>query len=310
MNIVIWNKGNLLQKLYPKIQDYLNQYEQYSIIGLYNPISSEENKDDTITLLHDIKPPFNIDYIIVCHRYFYDTVQEILNKHPQFTREHIIDGRVFDIQNFDFMQFIEDKFNVVKVKFSFEISDRTTISINKEYTSNYVDITMGKMSYLAYVLVDGRGKVNIGNYTGIAHQVYFEMGLNNLHLYTNVTNYDMGNFNWQNEIGNYPYSTINIGSDVWIGRGTRIKSAKDGQILTIGNGAVIASDSVVTKDVPPYAIVGGNPAKIIKYRFSEKMIKKLQKIKWWDWDDEILHKRKKYLLDPDKFVANFYSKEL
>ena len=71
---------------------------------------------------------------------------------------------------------------------------------------------------------------------------------------------------------------INIGNDVWIGADVVLKPE-----ITIGNGAIVASNSVVTKDVPPYAIVGGIPAKIIKYRFDEQIIKALMDIKWWEY---------------------------
>jgi len=73
-----------------------------------------------------------------------------------------------------------------------------------------------------------------------------------------------------------PSSTV-IGNDVWIGSLVVIKRG-----VSIGDGAVIASGSVVTKDVPPYAIVGGVPVKVLKYRFSEDVINKLLKLKWWD----------------------------
>ena len=69
-----------------------------------------------------------------------------------------------------------------------------------------------------------------------------------------------------------------IGNDVWIGYGALILSG-----IAIGDGAVIAAGSVVTKDVPPYGIVGGNPAKLIKHRFESGKVEELLRIKWWDW---------------------------
>jgi virginiamycin A acetyltransferase len=56
--------------------------------------------------------------------------------------------------------------------------------------------------------------------------------------------------------------------------------------VTIGNGAIIGAGSTVTKDVPPFAIVAGNPGKIVKYRFTEEQIEKLLQIAWWDWEEE------------------------
>ncbi len=74
-----------------------------------------------------------------------------------------------------------------------------------------------------------------------------------------------------------------IGNDVWIGSLVIIKRG-----VTIGDGAVVAGGAVVTKDVPPYAIVGGIPAKIIKYRFDKETIKQLLKLKWWELDIKLL----------------------
>lgn len=74
-----------------------------------------------------------------------------------------------------------------------------------------------------------------------------------------------------------------IGNDVWIGFGAIILNG-----ITVGNGAVIAAGSVVTKDVPPYCIVGGNPAKTIRNRFSDAIIEKLMKLEWWEYNPGIL----------------------
>lgn len=77
-----------------------------------------------------------------------------------------------------------------------------------------------------------------------------------------------------------------IGNDVWIGHGVTIK-----QGITICDGAVVGSNALVTKDVPPYAVVGGVPSKVIKYRFSQEVIDRLEEIKWWNLPDEEITKR-------------------
>ena len=74
---------------------------------------------------------------------------------------------------------------------------------------------------------------------------------------------------------------INIRNDVWIGANATVMSG-----VTINSGAVIAAGAVVAKDIPPYAVVVGNPGRIIKYRFSEEQIKDLLEMEWWDWGDD------------------------
>ena len=78
---------------------------------------------------------------------------------------------------------------------------------------------------------------------------------------------------------------IHIGNDVWIGYNATIMAG-----VTIGDGAVIATNSTVIKDVEPYSIVGGNPAREIKKRFSDEIIKKLLELKWWNWEIEQITK--------------------
>lgn len=80
--------------------------------------------------------------------------------------------------------------------------------------------------------------------------------------------------------GNYK---VMIGNDVWIGAYTKILEG-----ITIGDGAIVAAGAVVTHDVPPYAIVGGVPAKVIKYRFDSETVSKLLELKWWDRGEEWL----------------------
>ncbi len=91
-----------------------------------------------------------------------------------------------------------------------------------------------------------------------------------------------------------------IGNDVWIGAYVSILPG-----VRIGDGAVIAAGAVVTGDVEPYAIVGGVPAKTIRYRFDEQMIKKLLEVKWWEWSVEEVEKNIELLYDPVQFMKCF-----
>lgn len=82
------------------------------------------------------------------------------------------------------------------------------------------------------------------------------------------------------ETKNIDGAAVHIGNDVWIGDNALIMSG-----ITIGDGAVVAAGAVVTKDVPPYAIVGGVPAKLIRYRFEPEQIEQLLRVRWWDRDE-------------------------
>lgn len=88
-----------------------------------------------------------------------------------------------------------------------------------------------------------------------------------------------------------------IGNDVWIGESALIRAG-----VRIGHGAVIGMGSVVTKDVDNYAIVAGNPARLIRYRFPEETISSLLKLKWWDFDEKKLEVLSKYIQNPDEFI--------
>jgi len=93
------------------------------------------------------------------------------------------------------------------------------------------------------------------------------------------------------------YIPICIGNDVWIGAGAIVR---DG--VSIGDGAIVGAGAVVTKDIPPYAVVGGNPARIIRYRFSEDYIRRLLDMKWWDWEISDLRKRSENLSNIEEFI--------
>ena len=127
-------------------------------------------------------------------------------------------------------------------------------------------------------------KLVVGNFCSIASGVNVYLGGN--HRTDWVTTYPFGHIH-KNIFPNFnglghpsTKGDVIIGNDVWIGDEVRIMSG-----VKIGDGAVIANHSHVVKDVEPYSLVGGNPAKLIKYRFTSEQIEKLLEIKWWYWDD-------------------------
>lgn len=137
-------------------------------------------------------------------------------------------------------------------------------------------------------------KLIIGKFCMIASGATFIMNGGN-HLSNAISAYPFAIFGngWENAMNgkNYPYKgdTL-IGNDVWIGHQATIMPG-----IKIGNGAIIASHAVVTRDVSPYTIVGGNPARLIRKRFSEEKIKKLLKLKWWDWPLDKITKNVQFL---------------
>lgn len=95
--------------------------------------------------------------------------------------------------------------------------------------------------------------------------------------------------------------TIIIQNDVWVGHGAMIMAG-----VTLHNGCIVAAGAVVTKDVPPYAIVGGNPAQILRYRFDADVIEALQKIAWWDWPEELqTARREDFALPVEEFAKKY-----
>jgi len=134
--------------------------------------------------------------------------------------------------------------------------------------------------------LENNSQLEIGKFCSIANDV--KIFLDGEHETQNISTYPFGYF--KGFISKEKYKTkskgkITIGNDVWIGYGVTILSG-----VNIGDGAVIGACALVNKNVEPYSIVGGVPAKIIRKRFDDETIKKLLKIKWWNWSDEKIQK--------------------
>ncbi|WP_392564186.1 CatB-related O-acetyltransferase [Orbus wheelerorum] len=147
-------------------------------------------------------------------------------------------------------------------------------------------------SYTAFYCLVGPDS-KIGKYCSIAHNTYIGADSHpTIWLSTHpFQHYSIGK-NCDAIIG-----SVTVEHDVWIGANTVILAG-----LNIGSGAIIAAGAVVTKDVPPYAIVGGVPAKIIKYRFSHEIIDQLLELRWWDFSADTLRDNKIEFRDINKAI--------
>jgi virginiamycin A acetyltransferase len=159
-------------------------------------------------------------------------------------------------------------------------------------------INIGRGTYFA----DGKpttreqlSSLTIGNFCSVAHLVIFDCGFQ--HAIANISQYPFNKaFPECYHLSGHPLSKgdINIGHDVWIGERAIIMSG-----VTIGNGAVVGANAVVTKSIPDYGIAVGVPARTIKYRFELDEIHMLNQIKWWDWSDSKIKSAAKYLMSND-----------
>ena len=140
-------------------------------------------------------------------------------------------------------------------------------------------------------------KLIIGKFCSIASDVKFIMNGGN-HRTDWFTNYPFPVFGhgWESAMpSEWPYKGDTVlGNDVWIGYGATLMPG-----VQIGDGAIIASQTVVTKSVVPYSVVGGNPAKEIRKRFDEDTIEALLAIQWWNWDSEKITRNLKAICGSD-----------
>jgi acetyltransferase-like isoleucine patch superfamily enzyme len=141
-------------------------------------------------------------------------------------------------------------------------------------------------------------RVVIGKYCSVAYGV--TIVASGEHNYRGVANFPFAAVLKGNvDQDTFSKGPVRVGNDVWIGANATILSG-----VTIGDGAVVAAGSVVTESVPPYAIVGGVPAKIIKYRFPVETIERLIQLGWWNWRPEIIEQNMSlFYLPVDQFLS-------
>lgn len=157
----------------------------------------------------------------------------------------------------------------------------------REILRHYHNITIGIYSYGGYYnLKNVPSGTKIGKFYSFAQKINFFFADHKIYTVTphpSIYNPSLG------IVTKYlrEYNHTTIGNDVWVGENAIITR----NVSKIGDGAVIAAGVVVANNVPPYAVVGGVPAKIIKYRFLDENIKKLLEIRWWDWKPSLIFER-------------------
>lgn len=162
--------------------------------------------------------------------------------------------------------------------------------------SNCIGVTMGRYSYMGKN--NSVANTTIGSFCSIASYCAIGGGAHPLNMVSTSPVFYKGKngFNKNFSIISAEINKdVEIGNDVWIGEAVFIN---DG--VKIGTGAVIGAHSVITKDVPPYAIVAGAPAKILRYRFDEDTIQELLDSKWWEWPDEELANKAELFDSPER----------
>ncbi|EHJ00170.1 transferase hexapeptide repeat containing protein [Clostridium sp. DL-VIII] len=186
------------------------------------------------------------------------------------------------------------------------------ISLNNGNNENFLIGSIGINSYISdmyFKITPGDKTANlcVGNFTSISNGIGAHFNRN--HDYKSVSQHFYSSGNDEVDIFNFKDKKIQqkghifIGSDCWIGTNVTLISG-----IKIGNGALIGANSVVAKDIPPYAIVVGNPAQIIKYRFDEEQIKKLLEIRWWNWGvNKIKENIEWFKKDVAEFTEKFYN---
>ncbi len=159
-------------------------------------------------------------------------------------------------------------------------------------------MTVGDHTYgCPEVQEPGSSKLAIGKYCSIADHVILVLANHRTDFVTTYPFFSLS-FLWPEALplgsDHAAPGPLVIGSDVWLGVRSLVLPG-----VSIGDGAIIAAGAVVTRDVPPYAIVAGCPATIIRHRFDAATVASLMRIKWWNWEDEVVAQRMSLIMSAD-----------
>ncbi len=186
------------------------------------------------------------------------------------------------------------------------ISNSAIDSTSKvESGSQVVNTTMKRHSFCGYdcYLLN----VEVGAFCSIADRVYVGGSSHPMHFVSTSPVFLSHRDSVKTKLARHDFAKLDrtvIGSDVWIGYGALVRAG-----VTIGHGAVIGMGAVVTKDVAPYSVVGGCPARHLKWRFDEDLVGELLESRWWELPDSELKKLGEYVTDPRRFLKELKVKD-
>lgn len=187
-----------------------------------------------------------------------------------------------------------------KIRLTYKVNSFVHSSSKLESGTSFVNSTMDKHSFCGYDCDIYFS--NIGSFVSIANSVVIGGGTHPLDWVSTSPAFYFGKDSITKKYSEFDRPKVKpvvIGNDVWIGRNSIIISG-----VNIGTGSCVGAGSVVTKDIPPYEIWAGNPARFIRKRFESNIVDMLIESSWWDYDDDKLTKRAKYIKNPINFLNN------
>jgi acetyltransferase-like isoleucine patch superfamily enzyme len=201
------------------------------------------------------------------------------------------------------------KFPSARISYSAQVSLNSVLGQGVKVLENCILGSCHIASY-TYIGINGRfEKTNVGSFTSVGPDVICGLASHPMNYVTTYPGFYTKNASGAVWFGSekdfVDQKNVEIGSDVWIGARCIILGG-----VKIGHGAVLGAGSIITKDIPPYAIVAGVPAKILKYRFEEPLIVKLLNSEWWSEPKGVLEKVSKYASEPDMFLEKLNALKL